>query len=94
MQPITLYSHHRGPNPWKVAIIFEELNISYKTRHIDFSDVKKDPYLKLNPNGRLPTIDDPNTGLQIWESGAIVEYLIETYDKDHHLSYSTFPEQW
>lgn len=94
MQPITLYSHHRGPNPWKVAIIFEELNIPYKTRHIDFSEVKKDPYLKLNPNGRLPTIDDPNTGLQIWESGAIVEYLIETYDKDHRLSYNTFPEQW
>ncbi|CAG8893225.1 unnamed protein product [Penicillium egyptiacum] len=94
MQPIILYSHHRGPNPWKVAIMFEELNIPYETRHIDFSEVKKEPYVKLNPNGRLPTIDDPNTGLQIWESGAIVEYLIDTYDKDHRLSYNTFSEQW
>ncbi|KAI3281357.1 hypothetical protein DTO002I6_9856 [Penicillium roqueforti] len=94
MQPITLYSHQYGPNPWKVALILEELNIPYKTQFVDFSEVKKDPYVKLNPNGRLPTIDDPNTGLQIWESGAIVEYLIETYDKGHRISYSASSENW
>ncbi|CAG7959504.1 unnamed protein product [Penicillium nalgiovense] len=83
-----------------VLASFIHLRASYNvtgyeiSMHIDFSEVKKDPYLKLNPNGRLPTIDDPNTGLQIWESGAIVEYLIETYDKSHLLSYKALPEQW
>ncbi|CAG8130419.1 unnamed protein product [Penicillium nalgiovense] len=83
-----------------VLASFIRLRASYNvtgyeiSMHIDFSEVKKDPYLKLNPNGRLPTIDDPNTGLQVWESGAIVEYLIETYDKSHLLSYKTLPEQW
>ncbi|KAI9041808.1 uncharacterized protein KD926_006532 [Aspergillus affinis] len=73
MQPIILYSHQYGPNPWKVALILEELNIPYKTQFVDFSEVKKEPYVKLNPNGRLPTIDDPNTGLENWESGAILK---------------------
>lgn len=42
-----------------------------------------------NINGRLPTIKDPNTGLTLWESGAILEYLTERYDPKHLLS---FPE--
>jgi glutathione S-transferase len=38
----------------------------------------KEPwYLALNPNGRLPTIDDD--GLVMWESGAINLYLAEKY---------------
>ena len=28
-------------------------------------------------NGRVPAIEDPNTGVVIWESGAIVEYLVD-----------------
>ncbi|RYP48138.1 hypothetical protein DL768_005935 [Monosporascus sp. mg162] len=77
MNRITLYSHQYGPNPWKVVLILEELKVPYETKFIDFKHVKTEPYLSLNPNGRLPTIEDPNTGLMLWESGAIVEYLIE-----------------
>ncbi|RYO89776.1 hypothetical protein DL766_002637 [Monosporascus sp. MC13-8B] len=94
MKPITLYSHHLGPNPWKVALVLEELNIPYKTKFVDIKAVKQEPYILLNPNGRLPTIEDPNTGLTLWESGAIVEYLIERYDNDHKISYAEAPETY
>ncbi|RYP20908.1 hypothetical protein DL765_002558 [Monosporascus sp. GIB2] len=94
MKPITLYSHHLGPNPWKVALVLEELNIPYKAKFVDMKDVKQEPYILLNPNGRLPTIEDPNTGLTLWESGAIVEYLIEQYDNDHKISYAEAPETY
>ncbi|KAL9110353.1 MAG: hypothetical protein Q9227_005084 [Pyrenula ochraceoflavens] len=78
-----------GPNPPKVAIIFEELNLPYEVIAIPFSDIKKPDYLAINPNGRLPSIQDPNNDdLILWESGAIVEYLIERYDKDHKLSFA------
>ncbi|KAL6230154.1 hypothetical protein BDW75DRAFT_223392 [Aspergillus navahoensis] len=93
MQPIKLYSHPIGPNPWKVAIILSILKIPYETLMVDFADVKKAPYVNLCPNGRLPTIVDPNKGITLWESGAIVNYLIETYDPSHQLSYDTFPER-
>lgn len=92
MKPIILYSHQYGPNPWKVALILEELELLYETKFVDFAAVKKEPYLSLNPNGRLPTIQDPNTGIVLWESGAIVQYLIEQYDKTHKISYSEFPQ--
>lgn len=49
--------------------------------------MKKAPFTDVNPNGRVPAIEDPNTGITLWESGAIVEYLVETYDKDDKLSY-------
>ncbi|KAJ5100130.1 hypothetical protein N7532_007131 [Penicillium argentinense] len=94
MQPIAIYSHQYGPNPWKVALILEELNIPYTTEFIDFTAVKKVPYTLMNPNGRLPAIKDPNTGITLWESGAITEYLIEKYDTEKRLTYTTFPEQY
>lgn len=49
--------------------------------------MKKEPFEKLNPNGRVPAVEDPNTGVVLWESGAIVEYLCEKYDTENKLSY-------
>ena len=57
-------------------------------------DLKKPPFEKLNPNGRVPAIEDPNTGIVLAESGAIIEYLQETYDKDNTLNYTSSPEKF
>jgi hypothetical protein len=43
-----------GPNPWKVVIILEELGVPYEIVSFKFDDVKKEPFIKLNPNGRVP----------------------------------------
>ena len=85
-QPIQVYGQG-GPNPPKVAILCNELSIPYEINQVPFSDVKKPAYLAINPNGRLPAIQDPNTNLTLWESGAIFEYLIERYDTNHKLSF-------
>ncbi|OBT66248.1 hypothetical protein VE03_04282 [Pseudogymnoascus sp. 23342-1-I1] len=94
LKPIILYSHTGGPNPWKVAMILAELNIPYKSEFLNFPDLKKEPYEKICINGRVPAIQDPNTDVTLWESGAIVEYLIETYDKERKLTYDTVPEKF
>jgi glutathione S-transferase len=94
MQQITLYSHVLGPNPWKVAVILSALGLEYKTIFVSFDKVKFPPFTNINPNGRLPAIIDPNKNITLWESGAIVEYLIDTYDVSHKLSYETFPEKY
>jgi glutathione S-transferase len=88
LKPITLWGHDSGPNAWKVAMILEELNVPYTHKMIEFPDMKKEPYESINPNGRVPAIEDPNTGITLWESGAIIEYLIETYDKQHSISFA------
>lgn len=43
----------------------------------------------------MPILEDPNTGITIWESGAIIQYLIQKYDKDHKLSFvPDTPDYW
>ncbi|KAI1823923.1 glutathione S-transferase [Xylaria intraflava] len=86
LKPITFYGE-KGPNPVKVIIVAKELGVPYEVHQVDFADVKKPEYLAVNPNGRLPAMHDPNAGLTLWESGAIVEYLVENYDKAHKFSY-------
>lgn len=90
LKPIVLHAHTTGPNPIKVAIALEALKIPYTVRLWDFSDdpekgVKGTNFLKINENGRVPAIQDPNTGVVAWESGACMNYLRRTYDKSGRL---------
>ncbi|THV68168.1 putative glutathione S-transferase [Aureobasidium pullulans] len=94
LKPILLHGHAGGPNPWKVVLLLKELNIPYEHKLWDFPDLKKPEYEKLCPNGRTPTIEDPNTGITLWESGAILEYLIEEYDKENKFTYTSSPEKY
>ncbi|KAG9518361.1 hypothetical protein KCU93_g8428, partial [Aureobasidium melanogenum] len=87
IQPICVWAHWGGPNPWKVRMILEELELPHQVNVLTFNEAKEPRYLELNPNGRLPTIEDPSTGITIWESGAIILYLIDQYDKEEKLSY-------
>lgn len=77
-----------------MLLILEELSLPYKFINLDATELKEEPYTKINPNGRAPAIEDSNTGITLWESGAIVQYLIETYDKEKKLSYATTPEKF
>lgn len=86
IKPIVLYGA-AGPNPIKVRMLIEELGIPYELKAINFADVKKPEFTAVNPNGRMPAIHDPNTNLTLWESGAIIEYLIEKYDTKYTLSF-------
>lgn len=87
LKPITVWGKV-GPNPPKVAMLLEELNLPNDIRHIEHADIKKPAYLAINPNGRIPAIQDPNTGITLWESGAIIEYLVERYDTEHRISFA------
>ena len=48
-------------------------------------------YLEINPNGRIPAITDKSfdggNGINVFESGSILQYLVETYDREHKISY-------
>jgi glutathione S-transferase len=68
------------PNGWKVSIMLEEVGLPYTVRPIrlEAGEQKEPWYLKLNPNGRIPTIIDRDEGdFAVFESGAILIYLAE-----------------
>ena len=48
---------------------------------------KAPEYTKFNPNGRIPTlIDHKNGDFVIWESDAIILYLVDKYDPEKKMS--------
>ncbi|ROT35541.1 glutathione S-transferase GstA [Sodiomyces alkalinus F11] len=80
------------PNGIKVSILLEELGLPYKVTRIDISkNIQKEPwFLEINPNGRIPAITDTfddGKPIRVFESGSIMQYLVERYDKDHKVSY-------
>lgn len=68
------------PNGWKASCTLEELGIPYNVHPIDImqGEQKRPEYLRLNLNGRIPTIVDRDAGdFAVFESGAIMIYLAE-----------------
>ncbi|PLB36145.1 glutathione S-transferase family protein [Aspergillus candidus] len=89
---ITLYTA-QTPNGIKISIALEELGLPYKVENINIGkNTQKEPwFLEINPNGRIPALTDTFTDgqkIRLFESGSILTYLAEQYDKDHKISFA------
>jgi glutathione S-transferase len=62
-------------NVQKVIWLLEEIGLSYKREDYgrQFNNTGDAAYLKLNPNGKVPTLVDGDT--VVWESNTILRYL-------------------
>ena len=71
------------PNGHKVSILLEEAGLEYSVRpvHIGKGEQFAPEFLKIAPNNRIPAIVDNDTGIQMMETGAIMLYLAEKYDR-------------
>jgi GST-like protein len=70
-----------APNPTKVALFLEESGLAYELVPVDTrkGDQFKPEFLKVNPNGKVPAIDDD--GVFVFDSNAILLYLGEKTGK-------------
>ena len=83
---ITLYTW-TTPNGYKVPILLEELGLAYTVVPVNLGakEQKKPEYIKLNPDGKIPTLTDSDgpggSPITVFESGAILWYLAEKTGK-------------
>lgn len=70
-----------SPNPTKVALFLEEAGLPFEPVAVDTrkGDQFKAEFLKVNPNAKVPAIDDD--GVKVFDSNAILLYLAEKTGK-------------
>ena len=72
------FHFHTTPNPFKVALMLEELGLSYDAVPVDTrkGEQHAPAFVRLNPNAKLPVIEDDD-GTVVFDSNAIVLYLAQ-----------------
>lgn len=77
-ETLKIWGRHTSINVQKVLWTCDELGIGYERNDVGgaFGGLDTPEYLSMNPNGRIPVIDDG--GFVLWESNSIVRYLAET----------------
>jgi glutathione S-transferase len=76
---IKIWGRANSGNVKKVLVVADELNVPYERvdAGMQFGIVDTPEYRKLNPNGRVPTIEDGD--FVLWESHSICRYLAMKY---------------
>lgn len=72
---LTIHAFLQSPRGFKVLAVANHLGLDFTYRYIDLfkGEQKSASFLALNPNGRMPVLEDD--GLVLWESNAILQYL-------------------
>jgi len=71
------------PNGRKASIMLEEVELPYNVHKIDITkgDQFTPEFVAINPNSKIPAIVDQDSGITVFESGAILIYLAEKVGK-------------
>lgn len=73
------FYYHPSPNPEKIALYLEETGLDYALMPVDTrkGEQHSAAFLKINPNAKTPAIVDTDTGATVFDSTAILLYLID-----------------
>lgn len=78
---LTIHGRNNSSNVQKVVWALNEMKVPYERTDAGgaFGIVNTPEYLAMNPNARVPTMDEG--GFILWESNAIVRYLANKHDR-------------
>jgi len=84
------------PNGKKITILLEEIGCDFKITEIDLSkdDQFKLDFKKISPFSKIPVIVDHENNESVFESGAILIYLAEKYNKFYEVKDRNVINQW
>ena len=71
------------PNGRKISIALEEFAAPYEVHPVDLQNQEQfdDAFLEISPNNKIPAIVDRESGQGLMESGAILVYLADKFDR-------------
>jgi glutathione S-transferase len=86
-----LYDMTLSGNCYKIRLFCALLNLEYASVPVDLlrRENKEQAFLKLNPRGQVPVLDDDGT--VIWDSMAILVYLARKYGGEQWLPSAAEP---
>eukprot|EP00877_Chromochloris_zofingiensis_P015182 jgi/Chrzof1/9918/Cz04g20230.t1 len=75
--PLKVYGHPMSACTRRVLLMLEELQVPYDMQTLDLSagEHKQPDYLKLQPFGKVPAMEDSDEGVTMFESRSILRYL-------------------
>lgn len=79
---VTLYDYELSGNCYKLRMFMNMLGVKYESKRIDFypgREHKSEWFLKINPLGQLPVLQDDDVVLR--DAQAILVYLAARYDR-------------
>jgi len=84
------------PNGKKITILLEEIGCDFKVTEMDLSkdDQFRTEFKKISPFSKIPVIKDHENSETVFESGAILMYLAEKYNKFYELQDRNLVNQW
>ena len=84
------------PNGKKISILLEEIGCDYKVTEMDLTnnDQFKSDFIKISPFSKIPVIIAHENGESVFESGAILIYLGEKYNKFYDVRERNIINQW
>ena len=88
---LKIWGRNNSVNVQKVLWCCDELGLAYDRvdAGMQFGVNDQPAYLAMNPNGKVPTIEDG--AFQLWESNSVMRYLAMAYPADGTL-YPTDPQ--
>ncbi len=88
---IKLY-HRQGSRSERVIWLMEELQIKYELENVERGVGSNPNFRDMNPLGRVPVMLDGHS--PVFDSGAMLEYLLERFDKDNRFSPPRGSNEW
>jgi len=81
---LKIWGRASSSNVMKLLWLCEELGIAFQRLDAggSFGRTREPAYLAMNPNARIPTIEEPD-GFSLWESNSICRYLVATRAPGH-----------
>jgi len=77
--PVELWTYEASPFTKAVRESLTELAIPHVVRYCPRGSKKRDELLARTGQFQVPYLEDPNTGVKMFESASMVEYLESTY---------------